>query len=94
MSENVKSWIGRSVKIVDGIDGTIGEEGVVLAVDDTPYRPSAWVKVHLDRDYPAYRSCDLCWLEDRAGEPGPAWGTGGPEAAMRARFPTSSGSQS
>lgn len=81
MIDTVKDWLGRRVKIVDGIEGTIGEEGVVLAVDDTPYRPSAWVRVYLDRDYPGYRSCDLCWLEDcQTAENGPVWGTGGPEA--------------
>lgn len=84
MSETPASWLNRSVKIVDGIDGTIGEIGVVLAVDDTPYRPSAWVKVNIDRDYPAYRSCDLCWLQDiETGEDGPAWGTGGQEESSR-----------
>lgn len=84
--ENVSEWLGRSVKIVNGIEGTNGEEGIVLAVDDTPFRPSAWVKVHLDRDYPSYRSCDLCWLEDmETGESGPAWGAGGPEAAIASR---------
>lgn len=86
VEKSVADWVGRPVEIVDGIDGTVGETGVVLAVDDTPYRPSAWVKVHLDRDYPAYRSCDLCWLRDiDTDDYGPAWGTGGPEADAIAR---------
>jgi hypothetical protein len=79
-------WVGRKVKIVDGIDGTIGEVGTVLAIDDTPYRPSAWVRVHEDSDYPSYRSCDLCWLEDiETSESGPVWGTDGPQGAMARR---------
>lgn len=79
-------WLNRKVEIVDGIDGTIGEVGTVLAVDDTPHRPSAWVKVHEDRDSPSYRSCDLCWLKDLAtGEVGAVWGTGGPAADMAQR---------
>jgi hypothetical protein len=85
MLDKISEWVGRSVKIVDGIDGTIGEQGIVLAVDDTPYRPSAWVKVRPDCDYPAYRSCDLCWLQDEATEEyGPVWGEGGPEASIAA----------
>ncbi len=77
----VSDWIGRAVEIIEGFAENIGETGTVLAVDDTPYRPSAWVRVHEDRDYPAYRSVDLCWLRDVAtDERGPVWGTGGPEA--------------
>lgn len=76
-------WVGRKVKTVDGFDDNIGEVGTVLAVDDTPYRPSAWIRVHEDADYPSYRSVDLSWLEDIAtGESGPVWGTGGPDASM------------
>ncbi len=79
-------WIGRKAKIVDGLDGTIGEVGTVLAVDDTPHRPSAWIRVLEDCDHPAYRSVDLCWLEDiETGETGVVWGTGGPAASMALR---------
>lgn len=77
---NVAYWVGRKVRIVDGIEGTIGEEGTVLAVDDKPYEPAAWVRVYEDEDssHPCYRSCDLCWLEDiETGDCGPKWGTGG-----------------
>ena len=70
----VASWVGRRVRITDG--PAEGETGIVLAVDDTPHRPSAWVKVRAEREFPGYRSCDLCWLEDEAtGESGPAVGT-------------------
>jgi len=83
---NIAEWVGRKVKIVDGIEQNIGESGTVLAVDDTPYRPSAWVRVHEDSDYPSYRSVDLCWLEDiESGDGGPVWGSGGPEAADASR---------
>jgi hypothetical protein len=72
---NPADWVGRRVTIIDGIEGTIGETGTVLAVDDTPYRPAAWVKVGNGR-YKGYRSCDLCWLQDIAsGEFGPVWST-------------------
>jgi hypothetical protein len=66
---------------MDGPDYSEGMThiGIVLAVDDTPEHPSAWVKVNLDREYPSYRSCDLSWLEDiDTGESGPVWGTDGP----------------
>ena len=76
--EKVADWLGRKVRITgDGIEGTHGEEGTVLAVDDTPRRPSGWVRVYEDEASPAYRSVDLCWLEDiETGEGGPVWGTG------------------
>lgn len=68
-------WVHKLVKIIDGKPANIGEEGIVLAVDDTDYRPAAWVKVGLGRDYPSYRSVDLCWLEDKeTGETGPVFG--------------------
>ena len=78
--ENVKGWLGRKVRInEDGLFGTHGEVGTVLAVDDTPWQPAAWVRVHEDRDYPAYRSVNLFWLDDiETGNQGPAWGTNGP----------------
>lgn len=80
----VAEWVGRRVEIVDGFEDSLGEVGTVLAVDDTPWRPSAWVRVHEDRDYPAYRSCDLCWLKDVAtGDTGPVWGKGGPKKYSR-----------
>jgi hypothetical protein len=75
----VADWIGRKVRILDGPDYAQGmtHVGIVLAVDNTAARPSAWVKVNQDREYPSYRSCDLCWLEDiETGENGPAWGDG------------------
>jgi len=72
----VEKWIGKEVEIVDGFKEILGERGVVLAVDDTHYRPSAWVKVSRNISGPAYRSCDLCWLKDlETGETGPVWGT-------------------
>ena len=81
-----KKWVGRRVKIVDGFPENRGESGVVLAVDDTPYKPAAWVRTRDDGEYPSYRSVDLCWLQDeKTGETGPVWGTGGPEAAMALR---------
>lgn len=72
--EMTETWIGRRVRIIDGIDGTIGEEGTVLAEDMTDYRPSGWVRVYEDEKYQSYRSVDLCWLEDLAtGETGPVF---------------------
>jgi hypothetical protein len=83
MDTAVNDWVAKPVEIIDGISENIGECGVVLAVDDKPWRPSAWVKVGLDRDHPSYRSCDLCWLQNtETGECGPVWGTGGPDADM------------
>ena len=71
----VADWVGRKVRIAFESEGS-GEVGTVLAVDDTPWRPSAWVRVREDRDYAAYRSADLCWLIDvETGERGPTWGT-------------------
>lgn len=79
----VKDWVGRKARIASEGASTDDAQGTVLAVDDTPYRPSAWIRIYEDRDYPAYRSVDLCWLTDiETGEEGPAWGTGGPEADM------------
>ena len=84
MLDKPSDWIGRKCRINDqGIDDTVGEVGTVLAVDDTPWQPSAWIRVHEDWSYPAYRSVNLVWLDDiETGETGPNWGTGGPEAAM------------
>jgi hypothetical protein len=81
--EEALAWVGRKVRIVDGPSTEHGaqEIGVVLCVDATDYRPSAWVKVggveYAGRpSYPAYRSCDLCWLEDlETEEGGPVWCT-------------------
>jgi hypothetical protein len=72
----VADWVHRSVRLVD--DAPVG---IVLAVDDTPYRPSAWLRFDHGRDYPAYRSVDLCDVVDvETSERGPVWGTGGPDA--------------
>ena len=76
------SWVGRAVRIVDGPSAENGrtEIGTVICVDATDYRPSAWVKISeyapgARRQYPSYRSCDLCWLEDAENEDsGPCWG--------------------
>ena len=75
--DKVSSWIGRKVRITDeGLKGTVGEEGTVLAVDDTPQQPSAWLRVREDRDYPSYRSVNLCWVKDvETNEDGPNWGS-------------------
>ncbi len=82
MLEAVADWVGRKVRIgPDGIGGTEGEVGTVIAVDDTPWQPSAWLRIREDRDYPAYRSVNLVWVDDvETGEPGPNWGTNGPDA--------------
>lgn len=71
--EKAEAWIGRAVRIVGGFPENEGEEGVVLAVDPTRYRPSAWMKItEYGSGYPSYRSVDLCWLEDiETGEYGP-----------------------
>ena len=73
----VADWVGRKVRIdFESPSAPSNEIGTVLAVDDTPWRPSAWVRVREGRDYPSYRSCDLCWLVDvETGERGPTWGT-------------------
>mgnify|MGYP006921435722 CR=1 FL=1 len=47
---DVASWVGRSVRITDGLGQ--GITGIILAVDDTPWRPCAWVKGRLDRTMP------------------------------------------
>jgi hypothetical protein len=74
---SVAAWVGRLVMINgEGLPGTHGEVGTVLAVDDTHWQPSAWVRVHEDRDYPAYRSVNLIWLDDvETGQQGPNWGS-------------------
>lgn len=78
--EDPKNWLGRRVKIIDGpaaeVCRTDHEVGVVICVDATEYRPSAWVKITDEsvRMHPAYRSCDMCWLEDvETKEIGPVW---------------------
>lgn len=81
-----RDWVGRRAEIVDGFEENVGEIGTVLAVDDTPLRPAAWIRVYEDCDRPAYRSVDLCWLKDvETNETGPVWGSGGPEADMARR---------
>lgn len=89
--KTVAEWLGRRVTVSTGADRALGE-GVVLAVDDTPYAPSAWVRFWAVTSHPMYRSCDLSDLDDvETGEPGPRWGTGDPAtddertAVMRAQ---------
>ncbi len=80
---NPTEWIGRKVKRSDSTDDKALGEAIVLAVDDTAYAPSAWIKYPSrdegnpnGRDYPAYRSIDLSDLVDiETGEGGPRWGT-------------------
>lgn len=62
----------------------VGEEiydgATVLAVDDTAYAPSAWIRIKIGL-WPQYRSVDLSDLTDiETGEGGPRWGTGGFDA--------------
>ena len=74
----VSAWVGRTVRIAgdEFFDGAI-----VLAVDDTAYAPSAWIKI-VEGRWPRYRSVDLSELTDvETGEGGPRWGAGGPDAA-------------
>lgn len=73
--DNVSAWVGRRVRRTDDHEDSVLADAVVLAVDDTPWRPSAWIKYQRG-EYPTYRSIDLCDLTDIAtGEGGPAWGT-------------------
>lgn len=75
------SWVGRRVRIIEGpsTEHGVQEEGIVICVDATDYRPAAWVKIddgvgNPRRSYPSYRSCDLCWLYDpEADDYGPTW---------------------
>ena len=73
-------WLGRVVRRTDTNETALGD-AVVLAVDDTPYAPSAWIKYverWSGRGHPSYRSVDLSDLLDVAtGLGGPRWGTGG-----------------
>jgi len=82
---NANDWLGRRVRINDeGLQGTRGEVGTVLAVDDTPIRPSAWVRVDDGSGLPAYRSVNMSWLDDiETGEQGPAWGSSDHGHAMK-----------
>lgn len=78
--ENVADWLGRAVRRTDEDESCLGP-AIVLAVDDTPYAPSAWIKYGDGRRHPTYRSVDLSDLIDvESGEGGPRWGTGGPDA--------------
>lgn len=79
MGNSVAWWIGRTVRTDDDADLTFGP-AVVLAVDDTPHAPSAWIK--FDIYPPCYQSIDMSELVDiETGKSGPRWGAGGPEAA-------------
>lgn len=75
----VIEWVGRQVRRTDESEEEVLGPATVLAVDDTPYAPSAWIKypgTFAGRDYPTYRSVDLSDLEDiETGEGGPRWGT-------------------
>ena len=78
MSEDVKSWLGRRVQIVDGPSVSTGMEefGIIICIDATDMTPSAWVKIVSDDDEatPRYRSCDLNWLVDiQTGDYGPSF---------------------
>ena len=78
----VSWWVGRRVRRVDTDEGNALGAAIVLAVDDTAYRPSAWIKYDT-REHPSYRTLDLCELQDIETEAyGVAWGTGGPDKAM------------
>lgn len=74
------NWVGRRVRRADNGDDAYLGDAVVLAVDDTEYAPSAWIKYPCEwtekRCWPSYRSVDLSDLEDiETGEGGPRWGT-------------------
>lgn len=85
--ESVADWLKRHVRRTDEDESALGP-ALVLAVDDTPYAPSAWIKYQAAAgSYPSYRSVDLSDLEDiETRESGPRWGTGGPEADMISKF--------
>lgn len=85
----VSWWLGRTVRRTDKDESILGP-AVVLAVDDIPYAPAAWIKYPREgRDYPAFRSVDLSDLQDiETGAHGPRWGEGGPDAAMAAHRPS------
>lgn len=69
-SDSPTWWIGRTVKRTNPVEFEAFGPAIVLAVDPTPYRPSAWIKY--DRENPRYRSVDLNELEDiETGEVGP-----------------------
>lgn len=80
MELSTESWIGRKVRRTDTDDDDVLGHAIVLAVDDTDWAPSAWIKYPGrdeggKRDYPSYRSVDLSDLEDiKTGECGPRWG--------------------
>lgn len=77
----VASWVGRKVTY-ENPDDFAEEPATVLAVDDMPHAPSAWIKYDVD-GYVSYRSVDLSDLVDiETGEDGPRWGTGGPAAEV------------
>ncbi len=70
MNNEALSWVGRKVRRTDDDESVLGD-AVVLAVDPTDYRPSAWIR-YVERDMRTYRSVDLCDLEDVVtGEGGP-----------------------
>jgi len=75
----VPDWVGRMVRRIDADDDDVLGQAIVLAVDDTDYAPTAWIKYapkHSGRDCPFYRSIDLSNLEDvETGALGPRWGT-------------------
>ena len=83
---SVSDWVGLSVRRTDDDEGEALGPAIVLAVDDTAYGPSAWIKYSPtmgERSYPTYRSVDLSDLEEIGTEiGGPRWGTGGPDAAL------------
>lgn len=87
----VAEWVGRKVRRADSEEDEGLGDAVVLAVDDTAYAPSAWIKYAVaaegwagPREYPHYRSVDLSELRDtQTGEDGPRWGTLGHEIAAK-----------
>ncbi len=88
--DTVSAWVGRKVRRTDDAEefDVLGP-AVVLAVDDTAYAPSAWIRYSEMSEYPAYRSMDLSDLVDiETDHSGPRWGTDGwarANAAIRER---------
>ncbi len=77
---SIADWVGRKVRRTDSDEAKWLGQALVLAVDDTPYAPCAWIKYPASdeggkRDYPTYRSVDLSDLQDiETGQGGPRWG--------------------
>lgn len=74
MLDKAADWVGRKVRISQGLVDDIDKEGVILAIDEDRFgQISAWIRIQPSRWSPHHLSVPLWWVEDvETGQQAPA----------------------